>query len=93
MGPHKELLSATAASGGAQQPSWQSDCFQGTVCFPRVAPGCLLPVQLRWLWAQPHWLVFLAAFWVALGEGSGLSLSPCSGCEAQCGSPDDEDGS
>lgn len=42
MGPHKELLSATAASGGAQQPVWQPARFQGTLCCPRTAPSCLL---------------------------------------------------
>lgn len=77
----RELLCAAAASGGSRQPAWQPARSQGTVRSPWPAAAAA---------GQPVGLAFLAACWVALGEGRGLTLGPRSECAAQCRGPGDE---
>lgn len=94
MGPHKEsfclplLLLGAPSSPSGNLPDFRE---QFAVLGQRPAASSL-PVQLRWLWAQPLWPAFLAACWLALGEGRGPILGPWSGCAAQCRSPDADGG-
>lgn len=94
MSPHKEsfclplLLLGVPSSPPGNLPDFRE---QFAVLEQRPAASCL-PVQLRWLWAQSLWPVFLAACWLALGEGRGSILGPWSGCTAQYRKPDDGDG-
>lgn len=87
MGPHKEsfclslLLLGAPSSLSGNPPDFRE---QFAVLGQRPAASSL-PVQLRWLWAQPLWPAFLAACWLALVRGGGRSLVPGLGVQLSVG--------
>lgn len=87
MGPHKESFCLPLLLLGAPSspPGNLPDFREQLAVLGQLPAASCLPVQLRWLWAQPLWQAFLAACWVALGEGRGPILVPGLGVQLSIG--------